>query len=93
MSVSRVAVVLGFLVLCCLVYSQSKPTSSTVPAGYQLLAAQVTINAKGNSWDEHQVFLLDSTTGRVWELLPASLDKEGKFREASFQGVAVAPNP
>jgi hypothetical protein len=96
-SANRLVVVVGFLVLCCLVYSQSKPkivAEETIPAGYQLLPAQVTVTVKGgNQWDEHRVFLLDSTSGRVWQLLPEALDSAGKFHDASFQSVAVAMNP
>src|SRR6266851_3615673 len=61
MSTRRFAVVVGFLVLCCLLYPQSGQTSSaTIPAGYQLLPAQVTLTSPTGPFDQHRVFLLDS---------------------------------
>jgi hypothetical protein len=59
-----------------------------------LLPAEVSIPSRtGNNSAEHRVYLLDSATGRVWELNTEHISKDGKYYEASFQGVAVMPTP
>jgi hypothetical protein len=97
MSLRRFAFVVGFLVICCLLFSQSRATSATspatVPIGFQLLPAEVSMRGGGNNWDEHRVYLLDSASGRVWELVPENIGKDGKYHEAWFQSVAVMPKP
>jgi hypothetical protein len=90
MSTRRFAVVVGFLVLCCFVYAQRRQTSSgNVPSGYQLMPAQVTLTSPAGPLDQHRVFLLDSTSGQVWEYYPEMLDKTGKYHGSSFQSVPV----
>jgi hypothetical protein len=97
MSLRRFAFAVGFLVICCLLFSQSKATpatsSATVPVGFQLLPAEVSIRGAGQDWTEHRVYLLDSTSGRVWEFVPETLSKDGKYHQAGFMSVQVAVNP
>jgi hypothetical protein len=92
MSLRRFAFAVGFLVICCLLFSQSRATSETasaIPVGYQLLPAQVSLHGPGNNWDEHRVYLLDSASGRIWELMPEYVGKDGKYHEATFRSVPV----
>ena len=99
MSLRHFAFAVGFLVICCLLFSQSRatsaaPASATEPFGFQLLPAEVSlVGPSGSSWEEHRVYLLDSASGRVWELLPESKTTDGKYHAASFQSVVVVPAP
>jgi hypothetical protein len=82
--------VLG-LALSALLYSQEKTAQqNAITVGYQLIPAPVTLpTAQGNAYEEHRVFLLDSSSGNVWEYLPERVDKEHKYFPASFQSVPV----
>lgn len=84
----------GFLVLCGLVYSQSKTTPLPAPAalGYQLIQAEVTIPSSPTTYTDHRLYLFDSASGRVWEYFPEGTDKNGKFHEPVFVGVSVTIN-
>lgn len=82
-------------VLCCFVFAQTKqPLVASKGNEYQLVPTQVTINAQGQTWESHRVFLVDTTSGRVWEYSPESMSKQGVFSGAFFSGVTVgAPTP
>jgi hypothetical protein len=58
--------------------------------GYQLIATPLTITSAKGNWEEHRVFLVDSSSGNVWEYLTERFDNEHVFHPASFQPVAVA---
>lgn len=66
MSASRVAIVVGVIVLCSALYSNTQQPL-TAPAGtFQLVPAEYSVASKGAGWEEHTIFLLDSKDGQVW---------------------------
>lgn len=91
MSLNRVSVVIGIVVLCFLVSSrsQSAPTISSpkAPFAFQLVPAQISQTSGGASWEDHTVFLVDSNTGQVWEYVSGRVDKEGKYHSSIFDSV------
>jgi hypothetical protein len=94
MSRLHLGIAVGFLLLCCFVYSQDKQTPATrtnsPAAGYELLPAEVTLVSPSGSYEEHRVFLINSASGEAWEYYPERMDKAGKFHGSSFQVVPVA---
>ncbi len=95
MSASRVAVLVGLIVLCFALYSnpQQVQTGTATAGTFQLVPAEYTITYKGSSWKQHNVFLVDSKGGGVWEYLPAGTDSAGKLRDAVLLPVVRGLQP
>jgi hypothetical protein len=86
----RILLLVVILVIVALLFSQEKTPTKTSPSlGYQLVAAPITLNSTKGNWEEHRVFLVDSSSGNVWEFLPEHIDKEQVFHASSFQPVSV----
>lgn len=81
MSASRVFLVVGVIVLCFALYSNTQQVPAASIGSFQLVPAQYSSLAPAGT-EQHTVFLLDSKTGQVWEYLPASKSNDGKFRDA-----------
>jgi hypothetical protein len=91
MWMKRIAVLAVSFALVAILFSQEKASTRTSPppTGYQLVAAPITVSSSGKTWEEHRVFLVDSSTGNVWEYLTERVDNEHVFHPASFQPVPI----
>lgn len=82
MSASRVALLVGLIVLCPALYSNTQQPP-TAPAGtFQLVPAEYSVSYGGANFENHVIFEIDSKTGQVWEYLPAGKTSDGKMHEA-----------
>jgi hypothetical protein len=88
MSASRAAVIVGLLVVCFALSSNTQQTTNLPSGTFQLVPAEYSVTTNGTSWEEHTIFLLDSKAGQVWEYLPARTTKDGKFHDATLVPVA-----
>ncbi len=86
----RITLLVVIFVLVAFLFSQEKtPTKTSLPIGYQLVAAPITIISTKGNWEEHRVFLVDSSSGNVWEYWPERIDKDQIFHAARFQPVPM----
>lgn len=85
----RIILLTVILALVAVVFSQQKTATNLPTSGFQLVAAPITVSSSGKTWEEHRVFLVDSSSGSVWEYLPERIDKEQTFHAASFSPIPI----
>jgi hypothetical protein len=86
----RIILLAGIFILVAVLFSQEKkPIQPSSPTGYQLVPTTITIVQASGSYEERRVFLVDSSSGNVWEFLPERFDKEHVFQPSGFQPVTI----
>jgi hypothetical protein len=84
MSASRVVLVVGVVVLCFALYSNTQQIPMAPLGVFQLVPAQYSVPSPGGLYEQHTVFLVDSKNGQVWEYLPPGKTDDGKLRDAKL---------